>query len=126
MPLDLSDPKDVKKLKETVESQGVELTGTLVNLMKSQTGREFVWKRLEMSRVFLSSFSPDAMEMAFNEGRRTHGVTLYAELMKHCPDEYVLMAREADARDTAVERVLSEDGNRRDQEPDQLDFYRDL
>jgi hypothetical protein len=96
--------------------------------METQSGRSFIWQRLETSHVFESTFTSDPLLMAFNEGQRVKGVELLTQLMKYCPDQYVLMAREADARNIATERSLSADGNRRDQGPDeyQLDLYRDL
>jgi hypothetical protein len=128
VPLDLTDPKVVKQLEDRAKVQARIDAGTLTTLMETQSGRSFIWGRLETSFVFASSFSSDPLLMAFNEGLRAKGVELLTQLMKYCPDQYVQMAREADARNIATERSLSADGNRRDQGSDeyQLDLYRDL
>jgi hypothetical protein len=128
VPLDLTDPKVVKELENRAKVQAKIDAETITHLMDTQNGRSFIWQRLETTFVFASAFSSDPLLMAFNEGLRTKGVELLTQVMEYCPDQYVLMAREAHARSAAVERSLSTDGNRRDQGSDeyQLDLYRDL
>ncbi len=43
-------------------------------------GRAFVWAQLEKARIFAPSFHADPAVMAFNEGRRSTGLELLAEL----------------------------------------------
>jgi predicted glycosyl hydrolase (DUF1957 family) len=128
VPLDLNDPKVVKQLEADAKARAQMDADTLVRLMDTQSGRAFIWRSLESSHVFASSFTSDPLLMAFNEGQRVKGVELVTQLMKHCPKNYILMAEEANARDTAIERSISADGSRRDQGSDeyQLDLYRDL
>jgi hypothetical protein len=63
-------------------------------LMNDPRGRRFVWRQLAAAGVFLSSFDPAAMTMAFNEGRRSEGLRLLALVMEQCPDLYATMMKE--------------------------------
>lgn len=67
-------------------------------LMESEQGRRIVWRLLNQSGVFRSSFSSDALAMAFSEGNRNIGLQLMAQVHELCPDMYPEMAREANAR----------------------------
>jgi hypothetical protein len=132
VPLDLTDPKVVKALEKAAEAAAQQDGVTLANLVKTQAGRTFVWNKLTNSHVFTSIINDNPIRMAFNEGRRDAGLELLGQIMKNCPDEFILMMREANERDSARsaanESAGNKDGNGSDQGPDeqQLDFYRDL
>ena len=63
-------------------------------LMADPRGRRIVWRQLAAAGVFQSSFDPTAMNMAFNEGRRSEGLRLLAQVMELCPDLYPIMMKE--------------------------------
>lgn len=63
-------------------------------LMNDQRGRRIVWAQLAAAGVFRTSFTPDAMQMAFNEGHRTHGLRLIALVHSVCPHLYETMMKE--------------------------------
>lgn len=61
-------------------------------LMSGPRGRRIVWRALERAGVFRTSYSSDALAMAFAEGARNEGLRLLAAV-QHLP-EYSLMAPE--------------------------------
>ena len=63
-------------------------------LMADPRGRRLVWRQLAAAGVFQSSFDPTAMTMAFNEGRRSEGLRLLAQIHELCPDLYPTMMKE--------------------------------
>lgn len=63
-------------------------------LMADPRGRRIVWRQLADSGMFISSFDPTAMRMAFNEGKRNEGIKLLAKVHEHCPDLYSTMMKE--------------------------------
>lgn len=67
-------------------------------LMKTEDGRAWVWDHLSMCGVFQSSYAPEPTDTAFNEGRRSIGLRLIADLHEHAMASYQLMEREAIAR----------------------------
>lgn len=63
-------------------------------LMSSKRGRRIIWRLLDQSGVFRSSFNPTAMVMAFNEGNRNYGNRTLAMVHQHCPELYPQMMKE--------------------------------
>lgn len=68
-------------------------------LMSSRWGRRFVWSLLERAGVWRLSFSTNAMQTAFNEGRRNEGLSLVAAIHKLCPERYAEMLQEQKQHD---------------------------
>lgn len=63
-------------------------------LASNKRGRRIVYRILERAGVWQSSFNTNAIQMAFNEGRRNEGLALMAKLMAYCPDAFALMTKE--------------------------------
>jgi len=63
-------------------------------LMGNKRGRRIIWRQLERAGVFLLSFNTTAMTMAFNEGRRSEGLRVLAQIHETCPEHYVTMMQE--------------------------------
>lgn len=68
-------------------------------LMSSRRGRRIVWSLLERAGVWRLSFSTNAMQTAFNEGRRNEGLALTAAIHELCPERYVEMLQEQKKHD---------------------------
>jgi hypothetical protein len=62
--------------------------------MSTSAGRRIMWGLLEEAGVYKASFSPDTHLMAFQEGKKDHGIKLMAKLNTYCAGEYNLMVRE--------------------------------
>ncbi len=67
----------------------------LAALMATIEGRRFVWRFLSKCGIFRQSYVSDSNGTAFNEGQRSIGLMLYAELQLACADLYLEMQREA-------------------------------
>lgn len=63
-------------------------------LMSDKRGRAVVRNLLSIGGVYQSSFSVDALAMAFAEGRRQVGLLLLSEVQRLAPDETILMMNE--------------------------------
>lgn len=68
-------------------------------LMASKRGRRIVWRYLEQTGVHQLSFNPNSMQMAFNEGRRSFGNRLLAQIHELCPEQYTVMLSEQKKHD---------------------------
>lgn len=76
--------------------------GDLKWLMAHKQGRRFIAKVLEQHGVYRSSFRLEALEMAFLEGQRNHGLALIRDLHEHTPERYAEMLQESrDGRSTS-------------------------
>ena len=63
-------------------------------LMSCKRGRRIVWRHLEQTGVYRSTFSPTAMIMAFNECNRTAGNRALELVRRACPELYTQMMKE--------------------------------
>lgn len=68
-------------------------------LMGNKRGRRIIWRQLENAGVFQLSFNATAMVMAFNEGRRSEGLRVLAQIHEFCPEHYTLMMQEQKKHD---------------------------
>ena len=63
-------------------------------LMSDKRGRRYMWRQLEKTGVFRSSFTSTSNETFFREGERNVGLRLLALINVHCPDRYNQMVTE--------------------------------
>lgn len=66
----------------------------ICNIMRTEDGREYMWKKLQYSNVFESIFNEDPIQHAYMAGKREFGVQLNRELRQAAPDDYVRMIKE--------------------------------
>ena len=81
------------------------------SIMSTINGRAWMFDKLQRRRVFSTPFTADPYQTAFNCGVQNEGLRDFEEVVRLCPDEYVLMMREANDRQLA-------DASRRDSGPD--------
>ena len=62
-------------------------------LMGDPRGRRIMWRLLEMTGIYRSSFTGNS-ETFFREGARNVGLQLVAEIHNLCPEQYSLMTQE--------------------------------
>lgn len=62
-------------------------------LMSGKRGRRIVWRLLEWTGVFKSSFTGNS-ETFFREGMRNVGLILMARINEYCPEQYTNMVQE--------------------------------
>jgi hypothetical protein len=63
-------------------------------LMGSVAGRAWAHDVLEDCGVFRTTFTGEALQSAFNEGKRNVGLRLLSSIMQACPQAYVQMMGE--------------------------------
>lgn len=66
--------------------------------MSTKQGRRVMWRLLEKTGVYRTSFiTPNAMQVSFLEGRREIGLEWLGEIMEHCPEQFNTMTTEHQA-----------------------------
>lgn len=96
---DAGSEDQVEKLKARDELKRKQQIEDLKALMGEIGGRTFAWRLLEQCGVYRSSFSSDPLLMAFDEGRRSIGLWLIAELAAVDPSLFALMQQEDRVRE---------------------------
>ena len=64
------------------------------HVLATRQGRRFYWRYLSECGVFRTSFVTNAT-IYFNEGRRSIGLHLMADMNEAAPESFVLMQKEA-------------------------------
>lgn len=92
--IDLGNPADVRELGRTAKGREAIRTTVLRNIMGSKAGRGWMFELLAGCHVYETSFSSNALTMAYQEGERNVGLKLVASLAAACPERYLEMMRE--------------------------------
>lgn len=75
--------------------------GVVRGLMETVQGRQWLWEKLDLCKVFGSTFIPDKPNVGdYLQGIRDYGLNLYQEINAAAPDKIFLMNQEA------AERIL--------------------
>jgi hypothetical protein len=92
--------------------------GVTIDLMSTKNGRGYVWDQLAAAHVFSTSYSPDALQMAFAEGERNSGLRLLNDIIEWCPEQFIQMMREQNERSTIDHRDAGNDDGGPESFPD--------
>jgi hypothetical protein len=110
-------PHEGRAKAEAERIENEQVIADLRAVMDLPAGRRFMWRTLAATGLYRSSYHPSAL-IHFNEGQRSIGLTLLAEITAHCPDQYLKMQAEAmDAERKAAER-LAVDNSTEDRDND--------
>jgi len=129
-----ADRKKIREAEKQAKRIEQQRAGVIRQIMGTTYGREWIWAKLEGAHIFQSSFADNALRMAFLEGERNLGIGLLNDVMRFCPDEFILAMREANERYThgtvpggapAAEYSGGEDGNGRAETEYEFDFDAD-
>lgn len=72
------------------------------DLLKTELGRRVIWELIGIHGPFVSSYSKDPVEMAFNEGQRNFAVRVIDRMLRVCPELYVQAQSEAISRNKSM------------------------
>ena len=93
---------------DAAERQHNQEVEDLRSILKTVYGKRFVWKWLGAAGIFRQSFiAGSADSTAFNEGRRSIGNALLAEVLEVRPDSYSEMVKYAKEEED-VRKALQE------------------
>lgn len=93
-PLDQLDPDEQRKAKAADALRRRREEDDFRWLMNDKRGRRVVWRLLENTGVYKTSFTGNS-ETFFREGQRNVGLMLISQIHELTPEAYVLMLNEA-------------------------------
>lgn len=91
--LDTGDRKAVESAQKKAKLREERRVNGLKQIMGSADGRVWMWSFLEGCGLFSVAFNGNSRDY-FNLGQRNAGMPVFAEIQKHCMDEYILMCKE--------------------------------
>ena len=101
---DASSRKDVRRAERAAQLRESTRTEFIRAALSTLQGRAWFWHFLEQCHLFSDPFSGDALREAYSKGERNIVLSIYHEIVTHCPDQFVLMCREAQVQETLDER----------------------
>lgn len=94
------DPTDTRRQEEEAEREALAASvqraqeiEDFKHVASSVEGRRFLWRLLEKTGVYRSSFTGSS-ETFFREGQRNVGLFLIGEIHSICPEVYLTMLKE--------------------------------
>ena len=93
--IDAGDEVQVAKRRSKAQRIQDRKEKAIAEVMGTQAGRIVLWDIWEQGRVFQTLFALDPYQHAFNAGNQHPGKTLLDDVMRLCPDKFVLAMNEA-------------------------------
>jgi hypothetical protein len=95
---DASSRKDVRKAEKSARIASRDDADAIKKIMSDTFGRAWMWRKLEAAHIFSDPFTGDPLIEAYNKGFRNFGMIFLADIMLHCPNQYLKMTQEANVR----------------------------
>jgi hypothetical protein len=89
-----SDPVQVAAKRRAAGKKSKADEGIVHTVMSTKAGREWMYSLLASCHCFGTSFTGEALSMAFKEGERNIGNMLISSIMKTSPDNFIEMLKE--------------------------------
>ncbi len=111
-----ADRKSIRRREKQAQIADAQRAAVITNVMSTVEGRHWLWDILASCHCFSTTFNGDALTSAFAEGQRAVGLSILANIMLACPDQYLQAQRESNVRDATDERRSSTESDRGDTE----------
>jgi hypothetical protein len=109
------DPKELAKqdeLEAKFQRERKLKINDLKKILSTPEGRRAIWNELCRAKVFASSFSLNSVQMAYNEGERSVGIALLADVMEANAPAFYQMFTEANSKEKAAKKEEQENDSR--------------
>lgn len=94
-----ADRKSIRAAEKAARLRERERAEVVTSIMSTRAGRSWLWDRLSETSIFSTTHvAADPLGSAFQEGRRSVGLSLLADIMAHCPDQFINAMREHNER----------------------------
>ena len=101
-----ADRKEIRKAQKAARLAEKQRGDMVRQICATEPGRRYFWDLLSECNIF-NAIYPSHPELGAILGERNVGLRLLAQIMAHCPEQFILMIREANERSNA-ERASAE------------------
>lgn len=108
----VGDRKSIRAAEKAAAIAAAERVAVTREIMSTTFGRAWMWDLLAQCHVFASTFTPSPLTTAFAEGERNIGLRLMADILMHCPDQYIQAQQEANERSSIADARAAAIGQR--------------
>jgi hypothetical protein len=95
---DASNRKDIRRAEKEAHQAEVRALDYLKAAMTIPAGRAWFFDLLEECHCFNEVPNWEPYQEMYYKGMRNVGLRVFAQITAHCPDDYILMMKEANAR----------------------------
>lgn len=95
---DASNRKDIRRAEKEARQAEISRIDYLKYAMSVPIGRAWFHDFLEACHLFSDPFTGDPLREAYTKGERNVGLLIYSDIVAHCPDDFIKMMKEANAR----------------------------
>ena len=95
---DASDRKSIRRAEKAARQDEIARIEYLRAAMSTWQGRAWFYDLLAFCHCWADPFTGDALAEAYRKGERNVGLRIFADIIAHCPDEYIQMTREENGR----------------------------
>ena len=106
---DASSRKDIRAAEKAARQAELIRIQYLQAAMSMPQGRAWFYELLEFCHIFNDPFTGNALAEAYRKGERNVGLRIFADIIAHCPDDYIRMTREENGR--RAERTAHDNHN---------------
>ncbi len=110
-----SERKDIRRYEKAAKLRETNRINYIVAAMSTEAGRTWFYNFLSDCHCFQEPWTGDALQEAKLKGERTIGLSVYNDIVRHCPNYFLEMMKEANIAEQVNDR-LDSDGN-----PDESD-----
>lgn len=93
-----ADRKSIRRKEKSSHLADIQRREVITSVMSTSFGRQWIWDQLAEAHIFTTTFNGDALQSAFQEGQRSRGLALLADILLACPDQYITAMRESNER----------------------------
>lgn len=116
---DASNRKSIRRAEKAANLAEANRVAFVRASMGSLGGREYIFNLLQSCSIFRTPYvRGDAHATAFNCGQQNIGLIIFADVIQHCPNEYLLMISEQATKEEAHGRRNADDNTDRDTSSD--------
>lgn len=95
---DASNRKDIRRAEKEAQAAEIRALDYLKAAMSVPQGRAWFYELLEGCYCFNEPDTWDPYQNMYFKGMRNVGLRIFAQISANCPDDYILMMKEANAR----------------------------
>ncbi len=95
---DASNRKDIRRAEKEARQAEISRLDYLRSAMSTASGRAWFHDLLEACHLFSDPFTGNPYSEAYLKGERNVGLRIFADITANCPDDYILMMKEANGR----------------------------
>jgi len=102
-----SERKDIRRYEKAAKLRETNRINYIVAAMSTEAGRTWFYNFLSDCHCFQEPWTGDALQEAKLKGERTIGLSVYNDIVRHCPNYFLEMMKEANIAEQVNDRLDS-------------------